>query len=332
MLEELAIPFDVDGHAFHVTGSVGISLYPDDGQDPVTLIRNADSAMYQAKAQGRNAFRFYSEEMTSRAVARMQLEESLHLAIGRGELELHYQPQVSMPDGQLVGAEALVRWRHPQKGLIPPDVFIPVAEETGLIGAIGEWVLEESSRQWAEWARRGRLLPRIAVNISVKQLQGHALAAQISRVLHHDRLPASALELEVTESFFLESPEALEMLLEIGRTGVSFALDDFGTGYSSLGYLKKLPLARLKIDRGFTRDIGRHSDGEAVVRVILGLADTLGREVIAEGVETREQAEFLQKHGCRHAQGYLYAKPMPAADFLEWWSRQCPTSAPPSSG
>ena len=332
LLEGLALPFDVDGHAFHLTGSVGISLYPDDGQDTVTLIRNADSAMYQAKAQGRNAFRFYSEEMTSRAVARMQLEESLHSAIRRGELELHYQPQVSMPDGQLVGAEALVRWRHPEKGLIPPDVFIPVAEETGLIGAIGEWVLEESSRQWAEWARRGMLLPRIAVNISVKQLQGHALAAQVKRVLDHDRLPASVLELEVTESFFLESPQALEMLLEIGRTGVSFALDDFGTGYSSLGYLKKLPLARLKIDRGFTRDIGRHSDGEAVVRVILGLADTLGREVIAEGVETREQAEFLQKHGCRQAQGYLYAKPMPAADFLEWWSRRCPTPEPPSSG
>ncbi|MBA3032102.1 MAG: EAL domain-containing protein [Gammaproteobacteria bacterium] len=320
LLKEIAAPFEVENRVFHLTGSVGISMFPADGNEPVALIRNADSAMYQAKAQGRNTFRFYSEEMTLRAVARLQMEESLHRAIERKEFELHYQPQVNMRDGQLIGAEALVRWRHPEKGLVAPYEFIPLAEETGLIGQIGEWVLEESCRQWAAWAQQGYVLPRISVNWSVKQLQYGNLLEVVTGILEKTGVPSNVLELEVTESFFLESPEALNMLLSVGKTGVSFALDDFGTGYSSLGYLKTLPLARLKIDRGFTWDIGKNADGEAVARAIIGLAGALGRDVLAEGVETPAQVDFLLAHGCEHAQGFHFSKPLPAAAFIEWCS------------
>lgn len=320
LLKELAVPFDIENRSFHLTGSIGISMFPADGSEPVALVRNADSAMYQAKAQGRNTFRFYSEEMTLRAVERLQMEEALHQAIRRGEFELHYQPQLNLRDGRLIGAEALVRWRHPEKGLIAPGDFIPLAEETGLICPIGEWVLEESCRQWSAWAQQGFVLPQIAVNWSVKQLEAGNLLALITAALEKTGMPSSRLELEMTESFFLESPAALEMLLEVGKTGVSFALDDFGTGYSSLGYLKKLPLARLKIDRGFTREIGQNPDGEAVVNAIIGLAKALGRDVIAEGVETTEQASFLILNGCEQGQGYCYARPLPAPAFIEWWS------------
>ena len=322
LLAELLEPLEVGGRSYHLTGSVGISLYPDDGLEAVTLIRNADSAMYQAKAQGRNTFCFYSADMTLRAVTRLQMEESLHQAIEQGQFELHYQPQVDLRDGRLIGAEALIRWRHPERGLVMPNDFISVAEENGLICRIGEWVLEESCRQWAEWSRQGLTLPRMAVNLSVKQFQGKELKGWVTGVLEKTGMPSSVLELEMTESFLLESPEAVGMLLEMRKTGVSFALDDFGTGYSSLAYLKKLPLARLKIDRGFTSDIGKDPDGEAVVRAIIGLAGSLGRDVIAEGVETREQADYLLAHGCHQAQGYYFSRPLPASAFIEWGTRQ----------
>ncbi|MBT9567392.1 MAG: EAL domain-containing protein [Thiobacillus sp.] len=322
LLAELLDPLEVGERSFHLTGSLGISLYPDDGAEAVALIRNADSAMYQAKAEGRNTFRFYSADMTLRAVTRQHMEESLHGAIKRGEFELHYQPQLDLRDNRLIGAEALIRWRLPDQGLVMPNDFITLAEESGLIGPIGEWVLEESCRQWAEWSRQGLVLPRIAVNLSVKQFLGKELKEWVASTLEKFDMPPSVLELEMTESVLLESPEALGMLLEIGRTGVSFALDDFGTGYSSLAYLKKLPLARLKIDRGFTADIGIDADGETVVRAIIGLADSLGRDVIAEGVESREQIEFLVAHGCHQAQGYYFSRPVPGAQFAEWWVGQ----------
>lgn len=320
LLQELAAPLQLAARPYHLTGSIGISLFPADGQEPVALIRNADAAMYQAKSQGRNAYCFYTEGLTLRAVARLQLEEALRQALQRNEFELHYQPQIDLRDGRIIGAEALLRWRHPEKGMVPPIDFIPIAEETGLICPIGEWVVQESCRQWAAWAQHGLRLPRIAVNLSVKQLQANNLLGQINDILQEQGVPHNALELEVTESFFLESPEALTMLLAVEKTGVSFALDDFGTGYSSLGYLKTLPLARIKIDRGFTWDIGKNADGEAVVRAILGMATALARDVIAEGVETSAQEEFLRQHGCVQAQGYFYAKPMQADAFAEWWA------------
>lgn len=322
LLAELIDPLEVGGRTFHLTGSLGISLYPYDGTEAVTLIRNADSAMYQAKEEGRNTFRFYSADMTLRAVTRQHMEEALHGALKRGEFELHYQPQLDLNDKRPIGAEALIRWRLPDKGLVMPNEFITLAEESGLIGRIGEWVLEESCRQWADWSRQGLILPRIAVNLSVKQLHGKELKQWVTSVLEKFGVPPSALELEMTESVLLESPEALDMLLDIGRAGVSFALDDFGTGYSSLAYLKKLPLARLKIDREFTADIGVNADGETVVRAIIGLAASLGRDVIAEGVESPEQIEFLLAHGCRQAQGYYFSRPLPADQFAEWWISQ----------
>ncbi len=327
LLDALSSSLTVDGRSFRLTGSIGISLYPDDGADPVELIRNADSAMYQAKAQGRNTHCFYTRDMTLQLISRLQLEEALHGAIAREEFVLHYQPQLNMRDGRVIGVEALVRWMHPQRGLVAPADFIGLAEESGLIGRIGAWVLEESCRQWRDWEQQGIRVPRIAINLSVKQLHREALAALIRRVLSATGVPAEVLELEMTESIFLESPDAFGILLEIGNSGVSFALDDFGTGYSSLGYLKKLPLARLKIDREFTADIGNDRDGETVVRAIIKLAATLGREVIAEGVETDQQVQFLLDHGCTHAQGYYYAKPLSAEQFSLWWAERQPSLA-----
>ena len=309
----------IDDRSFRLTGSIGISLFPDDGDDPVDLIRNADSAMYQAKAEGRNSYCFYTREMTLQLVSRMQVEEALHSAIADNQFRLHFQPQVDLRDGSLIGAEALIRWVHPQRGMVPPAEFIPLAEESGLIVKIGAWVLKESVRQWREWADQGIRIPRLAVNLSVNQLQPDSLPGLIERVLATWEVPAEALELEITESIFLQSADAFAVLMEIGRTGVNIALDDFGSGNSSLAYLKKLPLARLKIDREFTADIGHDRDGETVVRAIINLADTLGREVIAEGVETPEQKDFLLRHGCAYGQGYLFATPLSAEQFARWW-------------
>ncbi len=320
LLATLVRPLDVDGRLFHLTGSIGISLYPADGTDRVTLIRNADSAMYQAKASGRNRYHFYSVDITRRVTARLKMEQELHTALAQDEFEVHYQPQVNTVNGALIGVEALVRWRHPTEGLVMPDTFIPVAEDCGLIGRIGEWVLNEACRQWAAWRSQHIQVPRLAVNLSVKQLQDDSLQARITDILARHGLPPGVLEIEVTESIFLENPDAVSMLLAMEETGISFALDDFGTGYSSLGYLKKMPPARLKIDQGFTRDIGQGKDGEVVVLAIIGLATALGREVIAEGVETREQADFMVHHGCHQAQGYFYSKPLSPADFADWYT------------
>jgi diguanylate cyclase (GGDEF)-like protein/PAS domain S-box-containing protein len=321
LIEALSAPLEIGERQFHISGSIGISIFPADGDDPATLVRNADAAMYQAKLAGRNTYHFYSEEMTRKAIARLELENQLRHAIERGMLEIHFQPQVSLVDGSVSGAEALLRLRHPERGMLSPLEFIPLAEETGLIFQIGLWVLEHSCSEWVALEQQGFRLPRIAVNLSVKQLQRGNFLDSIDEVLARTGLPRGVLELEITESAFLETEGAFALMEALGERGVVLSVDDFGTGYSSLSYLKRLPFGKLKIDRSFVGDIGHNSDGEALVRTIISLAGTLGLEVVAEGVETRTQAEFLVKEGCFLAQGFLFARPMPADAFRDWLAR-----------
>jgi len=321
LVETFSAPVELEQRQLFVTGSIGISLYPADGQDAKTLIRNADSAMYQAKAQGRNTYHFYSEEMTRTALRRMELEGYLRQAIEKSWLELHFQPQVSLVDGSVVGAEALVRLRHPDKGLIPPLEFIGLAEETGLIFPLGQWVLEESCRTWSGLAKQGLRLPRLAINLSAKQLQRRDFLAVTTATLAASAMPPEVLELEITESVFLESGEALELLGALGNLGINLSIDDFGTGYSSLSYLKRLPFSKIKIDKSFIHDIGQDQESEILVLTIINLADTLGLEIIAEGIETQNQVDFLLEAGCREGQGYLLSKPLPKSEF-EAWVRQ----------
>ncbi|HKK01363.1 MAG TPA: EAL domain-containing protein, partial [Desulfuromonadales bacterium] len=328
LLESLSAPLEVDGRQTHITGSIGISMYPADGADPNTLIRNADIAMYQAKNSGRQAYRFYSEEMTRQVRNRLEMEEQLRRAIDEGTLELHLQPLVRLHDGAVTGAEALVRMRHAERGLIPPLEFIPLAEETGLIFPLGLWVLEESCRQWIDLARQGVRLSRLAVNISVKQLYRADFLPAVREILRRSDIPAGVLEFEITESLFLESQEAFEVLHALDSLGIVLSIDDFGTGYSSLSYLKRFPFKKLKIDQSFTQEIGTDRDGEALIRTIISLAGTLGLNLTAEGIETREQLAFLLNAGCGHGQGYLFSPPMSTDRFRDWLSRHPMTANP----
>ncbi|MHB8713537.1 MAG: bifunctional diguanylate cyclase/phosphodiesterase [Trichloromonadaceae bacterium] len=318
LVETFAAPVELEQRQLVVTGSIGISLYPADGLDAKTLIRNADAAMYQAKAQGRNTYHFYSEEMTRTALRRMEMEGYLRQGLEKSWLELHFQPQINLIDGSVIGAEALVRLRHPEKGLIPPLEFIGLAEETGLIFPLGQWVIEESCRTWIHLHKQGLRLPRLAVNLSAKQLQRNDFQARVTETLKATGMPAGVLEMEITESVFLESEKALELLSALGSLGINLSIDDFGTGYSSLSYLKRLPFGKIKIDRSFVRDIGLDEESETLARTIINMAHTLGLEAIAEGVETREQIDFLLAAGCLEAQGFYFAKPLPKADFQAW--------------
>lgn len=322
LVETFAAPVELEQRSLFVTGSIGISLYPADGEDAKTLVRNADAAMYQAKAQGRNTYHFYSEEMTRTALRRMEVESYLRQGLEKSWLELHFQPQVSLIDGSVVGAEALVRLRHPEKGLIPPLEFVGLAEETGLIFPLGQWVLEESCRIWSALARQGLRLPRLAINLSAKQLQRRDCLAATTAALAAAGIPPGVLELEITESVFLESGEALDLLGALGSLGINLSIDDFGTGYSSLSYLKRLPFGKIKIDKSFVHDIGQDEESEILVRTIINLADTLGLDIIAEGIETPAQVNFLLDSGCREGQGYLFSKPLPLAEFETWLTRR----------
>ena len=322
LLAALAQPTEIEERQIYISASIGIAFYPADGQDPTTLVRNADVAMYQAKAQGRNTFYCYSEEMTRHTTHRLEMENLLRQALAEDQLELHLQPRVDLRSGRLTGAECLVRMRNSSHGLIAPDEFIQIAEETSLIYTLGNWVVEETCRQWRALERQGIRLPRIAVNVSGKQLQRPNILQVVSDALAEAAVPPGILELELTETFFLETSGAFELLRSFGGLGVSLVIDDFGTGYSSLSYLKRLPFKQLKIDRSFVREIGRDADGEALVRTIIGLADALDLDVTAEGVETEEQRHFLVRQGCIQGQGYLFAGPMPPAEFVTWVTAQ----------
>ena len=316
LIESIANPYELEGHIVHVTTSVGVSVYPQDGADIETLIRNADTAMYQAKDAGRNGYRFFTQEMNHTIARRVGLENKLRGAINRNELLIHYQPQVDLLSGQVVAAEALVRWQHPEDGLTSPAEFIRVAEECGMIVALGEWVLNEACRQNQEWRTLGLRKIVMAVNLSPLQLHDRRLMEIISAALDSSGMPSEALELEITESAMLKNSEqAIAMLNNISRLGIRISIDDFGTGYSSLSHLKKFPVDMLKIDQSFVRDLSIDRDDAAIVSAVISMAKSLGLHVIAEGVETDEQLQFLEKLDCDFIQGFYFSKPLTADEF-----------------
>jgi diguanylate cyclase (GGDEF)-like protein/PAS domain S-box-containing protein len=328
ILEALAPPFELAGRVLHVTGSIGISLFPMDGEDSATLLKNADAAMYRAKESGKNTYQFYSSEMSARAFERLTLENSLRNALKRGEFELHYQPQVQAASGRLIGAEALLRWRHPDFGLVSPADFVPLLEETGMIVPVGEWVVRSACEQLAEWRRAGHAELRVAVNLSARQLAAPGLFGVISDALASHRLPAASLELEITESALLEEKRStLDLLTALRELGVRLALDDFGTGYSSLSHLRRYPIDTLKIDRSFVQDLPTDANDVALTIAIIALGRSLNLELIAEGVESELQREFLLARDCQLMQGYLFSRPVPAAEFILQLATLAPTSS-----
>lgn len=312
-------PFSVEGRALALSTSIGIALYPRDGGDMGDLLKNADIALYRAKQDGRNLRMFYDLDMKADSFEKLVLEAELRVAINDGHLEVHYQPKMHLESQRLVGAEALVRWRHPEHGLVPPERFIPVAESSGMINDICQFVLEQVCLQLAAWRRQGHPAITVAVNLSVRDLHSPHLPRRLGALLDSHGLPATALELELTESTLLDAGEqVLRNLLAIKRLGIGLAIDDFGTGYSSLGYLRRLPIRALKIDRGFVRDLDTSPEDRALAGSIIAVGHSLGLEVVAEGVETLAQRDALIQLGCRVGQGYLYAGPLPAHDFQAW--------------
>ncbi len=323
VVAELGRPYQVRGHELHSTPSIGIGLFPADGEDADTLMKNADTAMYHAKSAGRNNYQFFTPAMNRATAERLALEVGLRTAIERGELFLHYQPQLDLPSGRVVAFEALLRWHHPEMGLIPPLKFIPIAEDTGQIEAIGAWVLDEALRQVALWRADGHAELRMAVNLSAHQLRGDSCGERVSRALLRHGLPGEALELEITESVAMHDPVRTAALLRVLRGhGVALAIDDFGTGYSSLAYLKQLPLSCLKLDRSFVMDIEQDANDAAICTATIQLAHSLGLGVVAEGVETAQQLEFLRRLGCDIVQGYFISKPLAPADAAAFLARR----------
>lgn len=321
LLELLVQPFQVAEYEFFIAASIGICLYPADGEDADTLVRNADTAMYQAKAHGRGCSHFYTQEMTTHAQERIRIETLLRRAIEMHELEVHYQLKVDLK-GRPTGCEALLRWNSAELGAVSPVRFIPLAEETGLIAELGEWVLRQASRQMVTWHAAGIMVPRVSVNLSVKQIERSDVIEMVGRVLTETGLDPSALELEITESTIMHTDDALAVLKKLSDLGVQLAVDDFGTGYSSLAYLKRLPINTLKIDRSFIVGIDGNAGDEAIIRTIMALARSLGFSTVAEGVDSEGQLGFLTLQGCEEIQGFLFARPQPADIFARIWQER----------
>ncbi|TVT58031.1 MAG: EAL domain-containing protein [Sedimenticola thiotaurini] len=312
ILDHINKPFEVNGESIFTGCSIGISLYPTDGDSPATLLRNADAAMYRTKDEGRNSYNFYTQEMTATAYDRIILEGSLRRAIEHDELTVYYQPQKLLSEGRIVGLEALVRWIHPELGVLPPGRFLPVAEATGLIVPLGEWVLRHACLQMVKWKKAGLPIDVIAVNLAGKQIRRRDLVMIIKQTLQETGCKPEWLELEVTEGFIMsETQDSISALNQLRELGIQLAIDDFGTGYSSLSYLKKLPIDRLKIDRSFVQDLETDSDDAAIVRAIVSLGKSLQLQITAEGIETPFQEAFLADLGCELGQGYLYSQPVP---------------------
>jgi EAL domain-containing protein (putative c-di-GMP-specific phosphodiesterase class I) len=328
IMEAVSQPLLIEDHEFFLTCSIGVSTYPSDGITAESLIKHADIAMYRAKEMGRNAYQFYTESMNQRTLERLSMEGDLRHALERNEMELHYQPQVSLPDGAIVGMEALLRWNHPTLGQISPARFIGLAEEMGLIVPIGTWVLRTACAQARAWQLDGLGDLRVAVNLSARQFTQKALEQSIAGMLAEVGLPPRLLELELTESMVMSDVEhAITILRNLKALGVHIAIDDFGTGYSSLAYLRRFPIDVLKIDQSFVKDLTVDADDAAIVRSIISLAHSLRLKVIAEGVETTEQLAFLRAHGCDQMQGYLFSRPLDAAAFTRLLDEMRPCEA-----
>ncbi|WP_169333590.1 bifunctional diguanylate cyclase/phosphodiesterase [Leeia oryzae] len=326
IMEALTSTFVIDNMDLHITPSIGIAICPDDGSTVDGLMRNADTAMYFAKDSGRNNYQFFKQSMNTAATERLDMERQLRIAIKQNQFELHYQPQVDLNTGELVGMEALIRWRHPEHGLVSPLRFIPIAEETGLIVPIGEWVLREACRQSKIWQDAGLIKIPVAVNLSARQFLKGSLVETVSGALAESRLDPDYLELEITESLLMyEVEDTIQLLSELHELGVSLAIDDFGTGYSSLSYLKRFPIDHLKVDRSFVRDVINDPDDASITSAIIAMAHNLKLQVVAEGVETEEQAKFLRQLGCEYAQGFHYSKPLSSEDMTAYMQRSTNT-------
>ena len=308
----LSRPFQVGDQPVTVTASIGIAIFPEDGDDAATLLKHADTAMYHAKDQGRNNWQLYRKALTNEAVKWLALENDMRRGLERNEFLLFYQPQV-LVDGTIVGVEALIRWRHPDHGLVSPADFIPVAEESGLIIPLGEWVIRTACLQLRAWQQRGVRVPRVAVNVSARQARAANFIGGVAAIIDETGISAGELELELTESILMDrEARRIEGLVHLRGLGVHFAIDDFGTGYSSLSYVKRFPISQLKIDQSFVRGLPHDSNDAGITAAIIAMARSLDLDVIAEGVETHAQLEFLQQAGCRKLQGYLFSRPLPA--------------------
>jgi EAL domain-containing protein (putative c-di-GMP-specific phosphodiesterase class I) len=324
ILEKLSHPIHLSGHQVVIGTSIGIAVYPNDADSYDDLLRNADMAMYFAKAEGKNNFQFFMPSMNKQAHNRLLLENKLRHAIEENHFELFYQPQIDLKTGDLIGIEALIRWFDPEQGMIPPAEFIPLAEDTGLIAQIGDWVIERACRDMKALQDKGFPQIKVAINVSAFQFRhGQHLTEVISQSLKKYNFPAELFALELTESILIDDVnETLKVLDSMRDLGITLAIDDFGTGYSSLSYLKQFPIDVLKIDQSFIRDITNDVSDKAIVSAIIAMAKQLGIDVLAEGVETLEQQLFLQGQGCDYVQGYLYCKPIPANELFERWQEK----------
>jgi diguanylate cyclase (GGDEF)-like protein/PAS domain S-box-containing protein len=322
ILLALGMPHRIDEHDLHLTVSIGIASYPDDGTEAEVLLKNADFAMYHAKESGRNNYQFFKPEMNVRAVERQSLENGLRQAMERQEFVLHYQPKMNLKTGAIIGAEALIRWRHPQRGLVPPAQFIPVAEECGFIVPIGRWVLREACHQARAWQVAGLMPIRLAINVSAVELRHKDFLAGVRSILTETGFEPRYVELELTESFLLQDSTSTAAVLQaVKEMGVQLALDDFGTGYSSLGYLKRFPIDTLKIDQSFVRNITTDANDASIVSAVISMGKSLHMRVVAEGVETQEQLAFLQEQSCPYGQGYYFSQPLVGGEFVQLLGR-----------
>lgn len=318
ILNVLSIPYNISGNEIHITPSLGISIYPLNGTDVETLVKNADIAMYRAKESGKNTYKFYTQDLSETVSRRVTLEKHLHKALELNEFILHYQPQVDLRTGEICGMEALLRWKHSEMGFISPAEFIPIAEETGLIVEIGQWVLESACRQNKLWQEAGYPPVRVSVNLSGRQFQNGILVQTVSSILERTKLDPQYLDLEITEGIAIKDvDQTIEKLFQLKQIGINISIDDFGTGYSSLSYLNKFPIKTLKIDKSFVNNLQDSPESQSIVTTIISMAHNLGLDVIAEGVETQEQLLFLKQNKCFIAQGFYFSKPVPANEFVK---------------
>ncbi len=329
MLAALALPHQIGGHDLHITASIGISIYPDDGQNAETLIKNADTAMYHVKENGRNNYKFFEQDMNVRAVERQSIEASLRRALERQEFVLFYQPKINLHSGAIVGVEALIRWQHPERGLLLPAQFVPIAEDCGLILPIGRWVLREACLQARAWLQAGLPVINIAVNTSALEFRARDFLDNICTILEETEMQPRCLEIELTESvLMLDTESTYSILHEIAELGIKLAIDDFGTGYSSLSYLRQFPINTLKIDQSFVNQITSNPDDNAIVTSVISLSKSLKQDVIAEGVETPEQCAFLLTQNCDEGQGYYFGRPMGAEALATLLQTGCAQNLP----